>query len=95
MTIKRKRSVTPPPLDVATGPPLPPVTDPLEFLRQCMSDPQLPKRERMRAAVTLAQYTSTRTKDGGKKEAKVEAAAAASTGKFAPAPPPLRIVKSG
>ena len=49
----------------------------------------------VRAAIAAVQYTHTRTKDGGKKEAKRQAAEGAVSGKFAQnAPPKLSVVKN-
>lgn len=47
----------------------------------------------VRAAVAAVQYTHTKTGDGGKKEAKEDAAKGAASGKFKPsAPPKLKVV---
>lgn len=48
---------------------------------------------RIRCASTVAQYIHTATKDGGKKEAKQQAAEKAATGRFAPGRAPLKVVK--
>lgn len=68
---------------------------PLEFLLEVMHDLNAPLQERVRAAITAAQYVHTRTKDGGKKEAAAEAAKKAGSGKFASAPPPKLVINNG
>ncbi len=67
--------------------------DPLHFLLAVMNDSAADPKLRVRAAVAAAQYVHTRTKDGGKKEAKQDAAQDAAAGKFQPAAPP-RLVSS-
>ncbi len=46
----------------------------------------------VRAAVAAVQYTHTKRHDGGKKDEQAERAAKAGAGKFAAAPPPLKLV---
>lgn len=68
--------------------------DALAYLSSIIADPKKPDAMRMRAAQTVAQYTHTRTKDGGKKEARREAADVALRGRFAPPDAPkLRAIK--
>lgn len=63
--------------------------DPVDFLMGVMNDPLASPAARLRAAVAAAQYKNTRTKDGGKKEAREKAAGEiASTSRFAPTSPP-------
>jgi phage terminase small subunit len=59
-----------------------------------MRDVNEPKANRLRAAITAAQYIHVKRDDGGKKEERAEKAAEAATGKLAPsAPPKLAVVK--
>ena len=46
----------------------------------------------VRAAIAAVQYTHTKRADGGKKEEKAENAKKASSGRFAPSAPPLKLV---
>jgi phage terminase small subunit len=46
----------------------------------------------VRAAVAAVQYTHTKRHDGGKKDEQAERAERAGSGKFAAAPPPLKLV---
>lgn len=46
----------------------------------------------VRAAIAAVQYTHTKRADGGKKDEKAENAKKASSGKFAPSAPPLKLV---
>lgn len=61
---------------------------PLEYLLFVMNDVSAPKADRLRAAITAAQYKNTKTKDGGKKEGRADAAERVASGKFAPSAPP-------
>lgn len=47
----------------------------------------------VKAAVAAVQYTHAKRGDGGKREEVVERSKKAATGKFAPAAPPLRVVR--
>ena len=68
---------------------IPPTDDPLEVLKAVMNNPRLDVKIRMRAAVTMAQYTNIKKADGGKKDARNDAACElVLTSKFAPQPPP-------
>lgn len=49
----------------------------------------------VRAAIAAVQYTHTKRGDGGKKEEQAAKAQKAMTGRFAPRPPPLALVKKG
>ena len=46
----------------------------------------------VRAAIAAVQYTHTKRSDGGKKDEKAENAKKASSGRFAPSAPPLKLV---
>lgn len=62
--------------------------DPLAFLEAVMRNPLAADQLRVRAAVTVAQYRHSKKGEGGKKDAKADAAKKASGGRFAPAAPP-------
>lgn len=47
----------------------------------------------VRAAVAAVQYTHTKRHDGGKKDEQAERARSAAGGRFAAAPPPLKLVR--
>lgn len=49
----------------------------------------------VRAAIAAVQYTHTKAADGGKKDARKEAAAAAAKGRLAPKQPPKLVVNNG
>lgn len=87
----------------ATSPPLPPpepddsglpiTDDPLVFLLAAMNNPRVPLAQRVRAAITATQYKHTRTRDGGKKDARKKAAdETAAASKFTPGAAPLKLV---
>ncbi len=69
--------------------------DPLQFMRDMMSDEMADPKLRLDAAKSLAAFTVAKPGEKGKKEEKSEAAKQASKGKFsqAPAPGQLRAVK--
>lgn len=68
--------------------------DPKAFLLAVMADAGNDARIRVDAAKALLPYTYERKGEGGKKDARTEAAKTASRGKFAPsAPPTLAAVK--
>jgi len=48
----------------------------------------------VRAAIAAVQYTHTRKSDGGKKDEAAEKAKKASTGRFAPRQPPLKLIEA-
>ena len=62
--------------------------DPLEFLLDVMQGRVEANAGQVRAAVAAAQYTHMKKGDGGIKDAKMDAAKKAATGKFAPSAPP-------
>jgi hypothetical protein len=64
---------------------------PVDFLRNIMLDKSEDMNRRMRAAEILAKHDLGPKK--GKKEQKADRAKAAGSGKFAPAKPPLALVK--
>lgn len=67
--------------------------DPLDFLLTVMNDPAASRAERMRAAITVAQYRHAKKGERGKKEQRRDAAHQVAGGRFAPgAPPKLRAV---
>ena len=68
--------------------------DPLTFLTGVMQGTIEATPLQVRAAIAAAQYVHTKTHDGGKKDAKVDAAKQASKGRFSAAPPPLKLVGS-
>lgn len=67
---------------------------PLEFLLSVMNDNAVEDRLRLEAAKTAAQYVHPKKGEGGKKEEVAEKAKKVAGGKFAAAPPPLRVVNS-
>lgn len=66
-------------LDVAEGD----CEDSLDFLRAVIRSNDAPLSERVRCAISLAQYEHTRNRDGGKNVAKTSRAEKAASGKFA------------
>jgi phage terminase small subunit len=65
-------------------------SDPKDFLRAVMNDSMTDAKVRVDAAKALMPYEHTRLGEGGKKEAKQQAAQEVGAGKFAAsAPPPL------
>jgi len=68
-------------------------SDPREFLKAVMNDPEEEMKLRVEAAKTLMPFTHGKVADQGKKAAKDEAAKKAA-GRFSPPPPPaqLRVV---
>lgn len=69
--------------------------DALEFLASVRKDTKAPADLRVRAAVSEAQYTHVRTRDGGKNLVKTEKSRDAAKGKFAPGAPPKLVVNNG
>lgn len=69
--------------------------DALDFLAAVRRDKKAPADLRVRAAISEAQYTHVRTRDGGKNVAKSDKAKEAAKGRLAPGAPPLRVVKNG
>lgn len=66
-------------------------TDPLKFMERMMNHPLLEPKIRLDSAKALAQYTTAKPGDKGKKEARADAAKIASeAGKFAIPKPPTR-----
>lgn len=85
----------PPPVgDPGTHTPAP-ATDPLDFMRLLMNDPEAEPKLRLEAAKALAAFTVTKPGEKGKKEEKLDAAKRASGGKFAAgrAPSNVRAIK--
>lgn len=83
----------------AGRPPSPPVildvaatNDPLQFLRLVMDNSEADIKLRIAAAVALMPYVHPKKNDTGKKEDAQKAAKKASTGKYASALPPMRLV---
>lgn len=66
--------------------------DPLEFLTAVMNDPATDMKIRTDAAKAMLPFKHQKLGEGGKKDAKGEAAKKAAN-KFAATPPPLRAVK--
>lgn len=67
---------------------MPDTNDPIEFLTQVMNNDQIDVKQRMIAAKTAARHVKKAREIGGKKGQKLEAAAIAATGIYAPLPPP-------
>jgi phage terminase small subunit len=66
--------------------------DPIDFLRSIMNNVEIDGRLRVDAAKALMPYLHQRKGDKGKKEERAEKAKAVSSGRFAPAAPPSKIV---
>ncbi|PKO62393.1 MAG: hypothetical protein CVU24_04265 [Betaproteobacteria bacterium HGW-Betaproteobacteria-18] len=66
---------------------------PLEFLLSVMNDKKIEDRLRLDAAKTAAQYCHLKKGDGGLKDEKQAASKKASSGKFGPSSPPVRLVR--
>lgn len=84
--VPRSKSAQPP-ADVQPTP-----KTPLEYMLAVMNDPEADKGRKDRLAVAAAPYMHPKMGEGGKKDAKATAAKAASSGRFAPAAPPLKLV---
>lgn len=68
--------------------------DPLTYGLRVMNDPNESKDRRDRMAIALLPYTTARVGEKqGKKDEKAERAKKAASGKYAPAPAPLKLVK--
>ena len=68
--------------------------DPLTYMLNVMNTPGEPKERRDRMAIAAAPFVHARKGEGkGKKDEKADRAKSAAAGKFAPAKPPLRMVK--
>lgn len=72
--------------------PVDPKKDPLDYMLAVMNDTSLDAGRRDRMAVAAAPYLHAKAGESGKKDAKVQAAKKASTGKFAPSAPPRLVV---
>lgn len=66
--------------------------DPEKFLRAVMNDSGTEAKLRVDAAKALMPYKHQKLGEGGKKDAKHDAAKTAAAGKFGAAPPPLKLV---
>jgi phage terminase small subunit len=67
---------------------------PVQYMLSIVNDSNADPALRARMAIAAAPFVHQRTSEGGKKEAKAEAAKVASTGRFAAAPAPkLRAIK--
>lgn len=77
---------------VAPDVPMPEGMDMLEFLQAVALGRIEANATQVRAAVAAVQYTHTKRHDGGKKDEQAERAERAGSGKFAAAPPPLKLV---
>lgn len=75
---------------VVNGEFIPAKMEPLEFMLDVMNNGQVDLDMRSRMAIAAAPYCHIRKGDGGKKEAKKDAAGTVSSGRFAPAAPPPR-----
>ena len=67
--------------------------DPLVFLRDVMNDRELDMRLRIDAAKAMMPFTHQKKGENGKKDEQATAAKLASTGKYAPSKPPVRLVR--
>jgi phage terminase small subunit len=66
--------------------------DPKAFLLSVMNDPGMDGRHRLEAAKALLPFMHPKLGEGGKKDTQADRAKKASTGKFAAAPAPLKLV---
>jgi phage terminase small subunit len=69
-----------------------PADTPLAFLLDVMNNVDLDVRLRVRAAIAAVPFVHTRGVELGKKERQALAGKKASTGRFAPAAPPLKLI---
>lgn len=84
-----------PPKDKEPAAPAPAQADtPLAFLKGVMNDIEQDPKLRVRAAIAAAQYEHTKMSDGGKKDAKQDAAKKVA-GRFAQAAPPKLVAAGG
>lgn len=81
-----------PPTDKA--PPSKGYADPLAYFEHVMNDSAEDPKIRLDAAKSLASFTVAKPGEAGKKEQKNDEAKKVAGGRFAPAPPPLSVVKS-
>ena len=70
-----------------------PAKDMLEMLQQVALGKVEATPLQVRAAIAAVQYTHPKAGNSGKKAGRKKEADGASAGRFAPAPPPLRLVK--
>lgn len=66
--------------------------DPLDFLRTVMNCPVIELNDRKDAAKAMLPYMHAKKGEGGKKDAKKDAAVKALASKFGSMPPPPRLV---
>ena len=66
---------------------------PLDYMLKVMRDPNEDADRRARMAIAAAPFCHSRKGEGSGKEDKAERAKQASSGKFAPMKPPLKLVK--
>jgi phage terminase small subunit len=81
------------PADVVAKVEAAPNGDMLSFLQNVALGRINANATQVRAAIAAVQYTHTRTRDGGKKEDAHDAAKKAGASRFAPAAPPLKLVR--
>lgn len=65
---------------------------PLDYLLKVMRDEEADPRVRLQAASIAAPFVHVKPGEVGKKAAKAEAAKSVGSGRFAPAPTPLKLV---
>ncbi|MDH0745742.1 terminase small subunit [Pseudomonas sp. GD03842] len=68
-------------------------SDPKAYLLAAMNDPETDPKLRIDAAKALMPFVHQRKGETGKKEAKVDAAKTAATGRYGTGKPPLKVVK--
>lgn len=66
---------------------------PLEYMMSVLNDSSVDESRRDRLAIAAAPFVHARAGEGGKKDERQAAAKKASSGKFSPVAPPLRLVK--
>jgi phage terminase small subunit len=69
--------------------------DPLELMKQLVSDVSEDPKLRLAAAVALAPYMHSKQAELGKKEQQAQTAQSAATGKFAASAPPRLVARNG
>ena len=84
--------VVPPPVVPAVALSAPNEDSPLEYLLKVMRDEEADQRVRLQAAALAAPFVHLKPSELGKKAAKADAAKSVGSGRFAPAPTPLKLV---
>jgi phage terminase small subunit len=89
--VEKRQPVGPPPADDVID--IPSTADPIEFLTKIMNEPAADIRYRIDAAKAMLPFKHQKLGEGGKKDAKSDAAARAANKFGTPPPPGLKRVK--